>query len=800
MSKGSNILQSLGWWTLLALAAILPIAVLTASNVPSLMTKVMIGGVFVLLAVMFFAIAHMRSQELIIPRSLILASVWLIPVAYLFSTLFGGGSTHPFFGERLTMDSFAFILIAALALTVTAITLDTPKKALGLYLAMLASAAILTIAELVVFFAKGDVLPFGLQSVSLVGSLNDLGIYFGLITVFGLLSLILLPLNQMMKGVLWLVLVASTVFLMIVNLTALWWIVGAFALAFLVYSASDAFAEKGGDYTQISYASLAVLVVAVAFIFIPATKDNGKASITGLLANKADVGEYDVRPSWDTTVAIGGQSYTEHGAFLGSGPGTFYHNWSQFMPASINVTAFWLTDFFYGVGFVPTSVVTTGLLGALAWAIFFVMFLWRGAQGLVLSGSTKKGDIIGYLRVTSFVAALYLWINAVIQVPSPVLIVYAVLLTGVFVASLAYGTDVTSHIKLSFKSNPRIGFLATLVLTLMLLGSAGGIYGLVARYNAEASFQNAVVAYASEGNLNKAHDELVNAVNKNKVDVYYRLLSNIDVRRIENKLAENLPPEEVKPVLEGLLSSAIGNAMKATELDERDYQNWLNLGAVYQSTASLGIDGVVESAMGAYDNTLKYRPSSPSVYYSKAVLARLQGDTAAARENVQTAITMRNQYTDAIFLLAQIQIEENDVENAIRSVEAITLFNPSNAVAFFQLGLLHYSSEDFVSAVQTFERAVNINPQYANARYFLALSNWKLGDVATALNHFRQVAETNPDNQDVVQIIANLEAGKDPFAHLEQAPAIENIDLPVDVAGDGGPELENRPGIEELAQ
>ena len=103
---------------------------------------------------------------------------------------------------------------------------------------------------------------------------------------------------------------------------------------------------------------------------------------------------------------------------------------------------------------------------------------------------------------------------------------------------------------------------------------------------------------------------LVNAVDKNKADVYYRMLSNIDVRRIENKLAENLSPEEVKSDLEGLLSSAIGNAMKATELDAQDYQNWQNLGSVYQSTASLGIDGVVESAMSAYDTALKYRPSS----------------------------------------------------------------------------------------------------------------------------------------------------------------------------------------------
>ena len=788
MSKGSTIIQSLPYWTLLALAALLPISALTVSNVPSLMTKVMVGGVLVLLAVFFFAISQMKNQELQVPKSLILVSAWFVPVAYLLSTLFAAGGNSTFFGERLSMDSAVFMIIAALTVTVTALVLNTPKKALAMYLAMLVAAVLLTAGETIIFFARGLVQSFNLQSVSLVGSLNDLGIYYGLIAIFVLLSLILLPVNKLMKYALYAVLAASAVFLMIVNLTPLWWIVGAFALAFFVYTATDLFAEKSNDYSKLSFASLAVLAIAVLFIFVPATNSNGETTFTGFLATKANVGEFDVRPSWETTVSIGSQAWGEHGTFLGSGPGSFYHNWSQFLPDTINVTAFWLTDFFYGIGLVPTSIITTGLLGALAWLLFFGIFLWRGTRGLLESGSTQRGDIIGYLRVTSFVAALYLWINAVIQIPSPALILYASLLTGVFVASLAYGTDVTKYMKFAFRSNPRVGFLATLTLTLLLIGSAGGIYGLYSRYSAEASFQNAVLAYTqidnsnaekAETQLKGVYDLAAGAVNKNKIDIYYRFLSNIDIKRIENKLNQGKSPEEVKVELENLLSSAIGNAMKATELDERDYQNWANLGSVYQSTSVLGIDGVTESAIGAYDNALKYRPKSPSVYYAKALLERQSGNAEAARENVNNAITLRNQYTEAIFLLAQMQIENNEVESAIKSVEAITLFNPGNAVAFFQLGLLHYSIEDFVSAVQTFERAVSITPNYANARYFLALAHWKLGDDAEAINNFREVLKTNPENEDVEKILENLESGLDPFAHLEEAQdSIGNIDLP----------------------
>lgn len=788
VSKSSTIVQSLGYWALLLLAFILPMFVLTSAGVPSLMTKIFVGGVLVFVAVAFFSFSHIRAQEISIPKSYILGAVWLLPLAYMFSTLFASGGSSAFFGERLTMDSLAFMLISALALTITAVTLSTPKHALGIYLAMLGSAALLTLAELYIFFVPTSVDGFGLQSVSLVGTLNDLGVFFGLITIFILLSLVLLPLTQLVRGVLWVVLVASLFFLAAVNLTALWWIIGAFALAFFVYSISVSYASsKKVVIEKVSIASLVVLLLASLFVAVaPQTNTEGKSNITGYIANKVDIGEFDVRPSWGATVAIGNQSFENGGMMFGTGPGSFYHQWAKYMPESINVGAFWLTDFFYGIGLVPTSIITTGLVGAIAWLVFFGVFLWRGSRNLLLSKEGDLGDIGDFVRVTSFVAALYLWINTVIQVPSPVLVVYAALLTGVFVASLGFGQSSRSYFKLSFRENPRIGFLATLCLTLMLLGSLGGIYGLTSYYSAEASYQKAVTAIETEGDIETAFDLVTTAIEKHEADLYYRLLSNIDAIRVQDLVAQNKPVDEIKEDFEKYLSRSIGNAMEATKLDENDYQNWANLGSIYQSVVPVGVGGVTDSAISAYDQTLALRPGSPAVFYNKAVLERSRGDNVKAREYVENAITLRNQYTDAIFLLAQIQIEENDVANAINSVEAITLFNPTNSVAFFQLGLLHYGAEDYVSAVQAFQRAVQITDDYANARYFLGLANWKLGNQRSALEEFKIVQSTNPDNADVANIIANLEAGKDPFENLETGTNIQNIEgAPIQDINDG---------------
>ncbi len=756
-SKSSEILNSLGYWALLLLVVVLPIFVFTSSNVPSLMVKIFVGGSLVFIALLFFAIQYIRAQEIQIPKSLILFGVWALPFAYILSSVFTPKG-QAFFGEQLTMDSTVFMLIIAIAVTVTAMTLNSIKRSLGLYLSMLGAVTILSLAEIVIFFARDNVSTWGLQSVSLVGTLNDLAVFFGLIAIFVMLSLILLPITALVRGVLWVVLFASSFFLIVANLTVLWWIMGAFSLAFLVYSISNAYFSKKVLLDNISFASLFVFALSAYFIF--------GGPLTGDIASWANVGEYDVRPSWPTTIAMADRVLGEESLLFGSGPGTFSNVWFKYLPVNINVTAFWLTPFPYGIGLVPTSFVTTGLIGALAWFAFFVLFVWRGARNLLVSDESF-GNVGDYIKITSFVAALYIWINTVIQVPSPVIVLYGAILTGVFIASLHFNAGSSKYFKIVFKDNPKVGFLVTLILTCTALGSLGGVYGLSSRYVAEANFQRAAKIVSEEGQnpekLDEAYVYATKAIESTKSDVYYRFISNIDAIRIQNLLSQGKPAEEIKEEYEGLLARSITNAKEATALDKYDYQNWANLGNIYHNNIQYGVEGVIDSAISAYDEALVQRPNAPSVLYAKAVLEHSRGDNVKSREYIEKAITMRNQYTDAIFLLAQLQIENNEVQNAIKSVEAITLFNPRNAVAFFQLGLLHYAAEEFTKAVQAFERATEISPDYANAQYFLGLSYWRIGNNVRALEEFKKVKETNPDNTEVSAVIANLEAGKDPF-------------------------------------
>jgi len=161
-----------------------------------------------------------------------------------------------------------------------------------------------------------------------------------------------------------------------------------------------------------------------------------------------------------------------------------------------------------------------------------------------------------------------------------------------------------------------------------------------------------------------------------------------------------------------------------------------------------------------------------------AELEVINGDTQTAREYIREALEKKNNYTAAVFLLAQIQINENQIPEAIQSVESATLLEPNNPAIFFQLGLLKYNQEDIEGAISSLEKALSINNVYANARYFLGLSYSKVGRTDDAIYQFEEIEKTNPDNEEVKLVLENLRSGSDPLEGFETESDTEERDGP----------------------
>ena len=151
-----------------------------------------------------------------------------------------------------------------------------------------------------------------------------------------------------------------------------------------------------------------------------------------------------------------------------------------------------------------------------------------------------------------------------------------------------------------------------------------------------------------------------------------------------------------------------------------------------------------------------------------------------ATDKIAQALRLKSDYTEAIFLLSQIEIGEGKVDDAISSVEAATFLTPQDPLAFFQLGVLRYSNGDYAQAITAFERAILLDNQYSNARYFLGLAYYKKGRLDDAIDQFTEVLRLNPDNTEVKAVIANIKAGKSPFdTSTPSKDPFEGFGLPV---------------------
>ena len=134
-----------------------------------------------------------------------------------------------------------------------------------------------------------------------------------------------------------------------------------------------------------------LVVLAVSLFFLVG------GTLGGALANALHVNVLSVSPSWQSTLSIAHNVYSSSPVF-GSGPGTFGIDWLTYRDASLNSTVFWNTNFSSGIGFIPTSFVTTGLIGVLAWVVFLGLFIVLGLRMLI--ARAPQDEFIRYSRDT----------------------------------------------------------------------------------------------------------------------------------------------------------------------------------------------------------------------------------------------------------------------------------------------------------------------------------------------------------------------------------------------------------------
>jgi len=773
-------------YTLVGTFLLLPFFFLPFVSSPFQFTKIALILCGTLVAFILFVIARLKEGSIFVPLNLVIMGAWLIPFVYFLSALFSPSSPLlSFMGRRFETDTVFFVVVGALILTLVPLIIRSKQQILGVYSGLLLSFLIITLYQGLRLIFGFDFLAFDIfttTTANIIGKWNDLGIFFGITTILSFVTLEGLTLHNVSKAILYAILVLSLIFLGIINFTPIWIVLGVFALGFFVYNLLKkkfVFTKPSQDMSalpnrnssvSLSVASFLVLLISLLFVV-------GGDRISEPVNAFFNINQIEVRPTWESTMAVIQATYATN-LLLGSGPNTFDMQWARYKPSDINNSTFWNVNFNTGIGFIPSSFATTGILGGGAWVLFLALLIFSGIRALLLRPMTED-SFAYYLSLSSFLVALYLWVFTVIYIPNSVMLAFAFFFSGLYLASLRHLSGEYKEKHFIFSHNPRLGFVSVLGFTVLLVFAGVGVYLVGNRYMGATYFQRAVVVLNTQGDEIETRRMINKAESFATIDLYTRLSSELELRKLSRILSdEKTPVDERRSQFEETLSSAIKDAQLARDISPLSYQNWFSLGRVYQSVVPLEIQGSYENAKLAYEKALELSPHNPLLFLSLAELEVLHADNTSAREYIRRALEEKNNYTAAVFLLAQIQVNENQIPEAIQSVEAATLLEPNNAVILFQLGLLKYNQGDYTGAIKAFEKAVAINTAYANARYFLGLSYYRLGRLEDAIGQFEGVAKTNPDNAEVKQILVNLRAGAEPLSGINAGQAPEDRNTP----------------------
>jgi tetratricopeptide (TPR) repeat protein len=757
-----SVLEKSLFWIFSGLVLLLPIIFMPAATVPLFSVKYGLLVIAVVLAVAVWILLRLKDGVCLLPINMLNLSGLLVLLVLFVSSFFSGSVWNSLIGQLPQTDTFIFYLYVFVIMFMAPSVFDCAKRIFTLYKVFFVSLGLLAIFLIARLLFGVGWLSFGYfpnLTDNMLGKWNDLGIFFGLGAMLSLVSLELLALSKRLKIALYIILAVSMALLAVINFYSIWYVLGLLSLVFFVYSIVIARSGSAKKTEQVALPVTSFIVFLISVVFVI-----GGAQIENVISSRLNISQVDVVPTWQTTASIA-QKVVLQGSpvrfIFGAGPNRFLNEWLLFKPAAVNSSIFWNTDFNAGVGIVPSSLVTVGVLGFLAWVAFLGILIYMGFRSIL---SRISNPFQRYLVTSSFLASLYLWLFNVIYVPSLVIIVLTFFFTGLFISSL-YEANILKAVRFEYFKNPKVGFISVLALILILICGLSLVYTTTSKFVAMIYYNQAIVA-VNNNNIDVGEQKIKNAIGFDNNDLYVRSLAQIYLVRLSTLLGNPTPSmsqDQLKNQFSTISNTALSAAQLAVTLDGRNYQNWLIMGDVWSALVPLKIDKSYDNALSAYNRAFDYSPQNPYIYLELAKLESAQNDAQKAKGDLYKALALKSNYTDAYLFLAQLQTSEGDTKSAIDSVTAATVSSPNNSGLFFQLGLLRYNGKDYTNAIGAFERAVALDGQYSNAKYFLGLSYYQVGRTADAILQFVGLQKLNPGNQEVTNVLTNLRNGEAPF-------------------------------------
>ena len=757
--------HDLGFYTLFGVVLLIPLFFVPSNMVSLQFSKVLAVALLTVVALGFSFLRSLKGGTFSYQWSMVHISIWFLVLAYLVASFFSSQPVLSFLGYEADTDTFGFIVLATALAHITALTVTSKAKIFSLFIALLFAAWGVFIFQFVqVVF--GAPFPFlSDPSANLVGRWNDFGIFAGLVASLILFALELLPFSKRHYGILGITFFVSLIAMMFVQLDGVWAVFGLASFIALVLGLSRRFMLKGEKPEILLSGVLPALglVVAIFFLFTG-------GGVSSFLQQKVSISTLEVRPSLQSTINVLNGVYA-HDPIFGSGPNTFNSQWLLYRPGDIVQTPFWNVSFDSGANTILSSIATGGIAIALGWLFLILALLYTVVRALFIEEKESQSSLVVLMTA---LAVSYLLAVHLITTPNQSITLLLFLFIGLFMASLA-GTPLVRTIRIPLNQSPRVAFAFVLGGIALILLALGFVYEVGKSY-ASAYYHNTAISVANQSDLDGALRALKTAINLDIEDRYYRTATLINLAQLNRIVQSGNNDADAQAAFQSALASAVQNASAAVQKDPLNFSNVMSRAFVFGNVVPLRIDGALENATAAYAQARALNPSDPEVEYRLAQLSFGDNNNESARQFIQSALSKKADYTDAILLLAQIEVNEGNLAKAVESVRNAVFFEPQNSVLLYQLGILLLQNESYSDAASAFEATLRLNPQFSNASFFLTQAYAFLGRFDEAKTIMVRLAEENPDNALVKEYRDTLESGENPFKSAPvPAPSDEEV-------------------------
>ncbi len=490
--------------------------------------------------------------------------------------------------------------------------------------------------------------------------------------------------------------------------------------------------------------------------------------------------------SWDIAKAT-----IMHSPIFGTGPSTFYYDFSKYKSQSFNASPLWNIRFDAASGAVFELLATVGVLGFLAVAILILIAL--SIAFLTLMKTKEEG--IDSMLLGLFASFISIILFSVLFSQNNSLVLMAVMISVLAVsASLIMYPEKFKELKLSFRSSAKYA----LALSAIFLCVSAGVVVLftmgLKMYMADTYAKSAMAAEKIEDKVALLNKAITLAPYQ---DSYYLSLAN-SYMALANQSAIG---SNDQAVVGSNLSKAIEAGKKAADLNGNKAANNESLALIYEN-ASFYTRGALEWAEQLYNKVAELDPQNPTPYLRIALvdMAKANAETAdtekkfnigEAVKNYDKAIEKKSDLAAAYYGKAIAGEKLGTLDDAIEQLKKANLVASDNLDYRFELGRMFFNrgvqqpnlsqtasqqiaeadinpdgasttdvvsvepnqkagavvskNSDLAAAEQLFLSILIANPNHANAKYSLAVLYQKTGESDNAKLMVNSLLETVTD-------------------------------------------------------